>query len=336
MDGPPSLKTLLKRGALIAAANWQVVTAQFIAETAFKILLTVPLIGGVLLVVLVVGGDVVALASGDLRSTIATVADALAARPAALALFFVALLLAVVGGAALVFFVKGGTVTVLVGADRRCPPVAWSPPGLHGLADMSGFSMEAFMDGSTRLFGRYLRLGLVLIAGYAVSGAVYLAVIYGIYQRMGDARGPLVWPVAAAACSIGLVIWIAAVNLVYVLVQIVMAADRCGVRTSVARVAALLRARGRGVIAVFAVVFGLVMLATAVSVVAAAGLSLIAFVPLAGVAVLPLQAAAWLLRGLVFQYLALTAVGAYVAQYRGFRESDANPARAGDAAAPTP
>ena len=43
---------------------------------------------------------------------------------------------------------------------------------------------------------------------------------------------------------------------------------------------------------------------------------LIAFVPLVGLAIVPLQAAAWLVRGFVFEYLALTALGAYLTQYR--------------------
>ena len=59
---------------------------------------------------------------------------------------------------------------------------------------------------------------------------------------------------------------------------------------------------GRGVAAVFGVVFGLVVLATAASILATAALGLIAFVPFIGLAVLPLQLIAWLVRGLVFQY----------------------------------
>jgi hypothetical protein len=49
---------------------------------------------------------------------------------------------------------------------------------------------------------------------------------------------------------------------------------------------------------------------------ATAGLGLISFVPLVGIAVLPLQAAAWLVRGIVFQFLGLTAFGGYLALYR--------------------
>ena len=49
-----------------------------------------------------------------------------------------------------------------------------------------------------------------------------------------------------------------------------------------------------------------------------AALSLVAFVPFVGLAALPMQLLAWLLRGLVFQYLGLTSVGAYLKLYRAF------------------
>jgi hypothetical protein len=39
------LKHLLKRGALLAAANWQTVVIQFVAETTFQVLLAVPIVG---------------------------------------------------------------------------------------------------------------------------------------------------------------------------------------------------------------------------------------------------------------------------------------------------
>jgi hypothetical protein len=42
-------------------------------------------------------------------------------------------------------------------------------------------------------------------------------------------------------------------------------------------------------------------------------------VPLVGLAVIPMQVTAWLIRGFVFQYLALTALGAYLTQYRHYR-----------------
>jgi hypothetical protein len=60
------------------------------------------------------------------------------------------------------------------------------------------------------------------------------------------------------------------------------------------------------------------VLATAASIVATTGLGLIAFVPLVGLAVLPLQLAAWLIREIVFEYLGLAALGAYLSHYRWY------------------
>jgi hypothetical protein len=71
---------------------------------------------------------------------------------------------------------------------------------------------------------------------------------------------------------------------------------------------------------VFLVVFGLVVAATLASALAWSGVGLIAFVPLVGLAVFPLQLAALALRGLVFQYLGLTALGTYITLYTGHAE----------------
>jgi hypothetical protein len=67
---------------------------------------------------------------------------------------------------------------------------------------------------------------------------------------------------------------------------------------------------------VFLVTFGMVVAATLASALAWSGVGLIAFVPLVGIAVFPLQIAALLVRGLVFEYIGLTAMGAYVTLYR--------------------
>ena len=48
------------------------------------------------------------------------------------------------------------------------------------------------------------------------------------------------------------------------------------------------------------------------SLLATAALGLIAFVPFVGLAVLPLQLLAWMFRGVVFQFLGLTSIGAYL------------------------
>jgi hypothetical protein len=67
---------------------------------------------------------------------------------------------------------------------------------------------------------------------------------------------------------------------------------------------------------VFGVVLLLVVGATIVSVIATTSLGVIAFVPLVGLAVVPLQLLAWLFRGLVFQLVGLSALGAYLTLYR--------------------
>jgi hypothetical protein len=42
----------------------------------------------------------------------------------------------------------------------------------------------------------------------------------------------------------------------------------------------------------------------------------VAFVPFVGLAVLPLQLLAWVFRGVVFQFLGLASIGAYLRLYR--------------------
>jgi hypothetical protein len=96
----------------------------------------------------------------------------------------------------------------------------------------------------------------------------------------------------------------------------VVAVEDVGVRAAMGRALRFVGASFREIAGIFGVVLLLAVIATIASIVAAAGLGLINLVPLLGLAVLPLQIAAWLVRGFVFQYLALTALGAYLTQYR--------------------
>ena len=80
------LKLSLKRGALVTAANWQVVLVQFVADTLFKTLVAVPIVGGLVLVALVVGGNPFDLLRlDDLTQTVSTMVGVLLAQPIALA-----------------------------------------------------------------------------------------------------------------------------------------------------------------------------------------------------------------------------------------------------------
>jgi hypothetical protein len=316
MDQTVTLKTALKRGALVAAANWPVVVIQFVAESTFKLLLVVPIVGGVFLVALRVRRDLVDLLSGDLRDILATIASGLVAEPVAFGAFLFALLLVVLGGSAFTFLIKGGTVSVLADGDQGAEEVDAAAFLWPAFRAAGRFSTDRFVFGASRLFRRYLRLGLLLIAVYAVSGTLYLLVVFGGYRVIGDRALLVGWTLVAALLSSMLIVWITTINLLYLLTQIVVAVADRGVFWSFREVLRFLRADLWDVIGVFGIVLGLIVVATGASIGATLGLGLIAVVPLIGVVVLPLQLGAWLLRNLVFQYLGLTALAAYLHLYR--------------------
>ena len=91
-----------------------------------------------------------------------------------------------------------------------------------------------------------------------------------------------------------------------------------GSRPAAMMAARFVRAELRELAGIFGVIFGLVLAATLASALAWSGVGLIAFVPLVGLAVFPLQIAALLLRGLVFEYIGLTALAAYASLYHQY------------------
>jgi hypothetical protein len=310
------LKTALKRGALVAAANWPLVVVQFIAEAMLKLLLAVPVIGGLFLVVLLLGADVEDLLAGDLRDIVASVFAAMRGNPVAFLAFTLAFLLVLLGGSALTFIVKGGTMSLLADAEATAGPIERPPIRLEAIRRASRVHIEVFLDGCRRLWRRYLRLGGCLLIAYLITAGLYLAFVVAGYALAENTTLVLGWTVIAALASGALVVWITLINLAYLLTQMIVAVDDVSVRTAAGRVIRFVREALREVAAIFGVVLLLVALATIASILATAGLGLIAFVPLAGLAVVPLQVAAWLLRGFVFQYLALTALGGYLTEYR--------------------
>src|SRR5712691_9334631 len=113
------LKHLLKRGALLAAANWQTIAIQFVAETTFQVLLAVPIIGAAILVAVLLGADLADLLQGSLRDIFTTIASTLLSEPVALVAFATAFAVVLLGGSVLMFVVKGGTVEVLALANAE-------------------------------------------------------------------------------------------------------------------------------------------------------------------------------------------------------------------------
>ena len=304
------LKGALKRGALVAAANWPVILIQASADSLFKLLLAVPLLGGVFLVALAIGGEPTAIVALESREMVVTIATALRDRPTVLMAFLMALGVVLVGGSAFVFLVKAGTVATLVRSDRDAGPIEDPPLHAGAVARASRFSIDLYVESARSLFPRYLRLGLLLMAVYVVSGLIYLAAVINRNPTEGWGTTALI-----TAAFVG---WITIVNLAYLLTQIVVAAENCSVAAALRRGTAFVRRERRHVSAVFLLVLTLVVVATGASVLAMAALGLVAFVPFFGLAALPLQLLAWLLRGLVFQYIGLASIGAYLKLYRGF------------------
>jgi hypothetical protein len=316
MTHPGKARTALKRGSLIAAANWQVVAVQSVADTTFKLLLAVPIVGGAFLVTTLLGHDFGEVLSGDLREVMLGVAGTLVARPLALASYLFGFVLVLAGGSLLMFLVKGGTIAVLVRADRVAGQVERPPLRMAGFRRAMLFSIETFTDGSGRLFRRYIFLGIVLSLIYAVVAGLSLVTAWGLYRLGGD-RPLLLGSVAALGITLfaGL---ITIVNVLYLFVQIVIGVHDGTVGAAIGEVGRFLRGEFWKLSRVFGVTVLLLIIGTLLSVAATWGFYLIAYVPLAGLIVLPLQLGAWLLRNLVFQYLGLTALSAYLSLYRQF------------------
>jgi hypothetical protein len=312
----PFLKPVLKRGALVAAANWQVTLIQATADSLFKLLVATPVIGGLFLVGLVIGATPEDLLDLEWREMAATIITSLLSHPVVLAAFLAALGVVVVGGSLFIFLVKAGAVAVLVRGERDAGAIEHPPLHLDTVTKASKFSAELFIDSARSLFPRYARLGFMLMAIYLASGVVYLVGAYESGVR-GDLGGLLTF-----IMTVGFVCWITIVNLFYLLMQIVIAAEDCSVAKAWGHMGAFLRQQRRGVSLVFAVVLALVVAATGVSLLATAALGLIAFVPFVGLAVLPLQLLAWVFRGVVFQFLGLTSIGAYLRLYREYVSDD--------------
>ena len=244
------------------------------------------------------------------REITATLALSLMSHPTTLAAGGLAIAVVVVGGSLFVVLVRAGTVATLVRSDRDAGPLEEPPLQLPVVVRASRFSMDGYLASARSLFPRYARLCLILIGVYAVSGLGFLLTVTWRDPSQG-------WGLTALLAA-AFVVWITTINLVYLLVQIVVAAEDCSVMVAVFRVAVFLRRESVNIGSVFLLVLGLIVVATGASVLATTALGLVTFVPFVGLAVLSLQVLAWLLRGLVFQYLGLTAVGAYLRLYGAF------------------
>jgi hypothetical protein len=313
------LKLLLKRGALVAAANWPIVAVQFVAETTFQVLLAVPVIGAAVLVAALLGGDLADLLRGNLRDIFSTIASTLVSEPVALIAFMTAFTIVLLGGSLLMFIVKGGTVEVLLTAESMAGPIESEPLAYHTvIQEASHFTLDRFLAGCRRLYRRYIWLGLVLMIVYGLSGGAYLTFVAYGYKAAAGRLLVISWIFNTALATVALVLWLTFVNWWYLLLQIVMASEDLGLVPAVAEAGRFVRAEFRELAGMFGVILIVIVAATFASALAWSGVGLIAFVPLVGLAVFPLQIAALVVRGLVFEYIGLGALTAYATLYHRY------------------
>jgi len=317
-----AIKASLKRGALVTAANWEVVVIQFVAESSFKALLVVPVVGAAFLVTLLVGSSVEEVIAGGLRQTLMLAIAALREHQFALFSYIAGVAVVVAGGSVMTFVIKAGTVAVLVDAERLAPLVERPPLRVETVRQAETFTLERFADGSERFRQRFIGLGIVLLGIYGLTAAVYLMAVVAAY-RWAEAVG-LAWAgtALAALTSTALVVWITIVNLLYLVVQIMVVARDTSVARAAAALPGVISSERRLVGGVFLVVLVLVLLATVASILATAALGFIGFVPIVGLAMLPLQLVAWLGRGLLFEFLGLAALTTYARVLRGAHSTE--------------
>ena len=191
------------------------------------------------------------------------------------------------------FAVKAGSLTVLTAGEQAAGHIEQPPLHLSRAdARQMPFRSSASPTGLRRLFRRYLVLGAMLAVAYAVAVPPTDSWCSARpSSRPSTARSSSRWRRS------GLIGLITLINFLYLLTQIVVAADDCGVVDAMSRVARLLVRDGRTIIGVLGAILALMVLTTAASVLATAALGLIAFVPFVGLAALPLQVIAWLVRG---------------------------------------
>jgi len=314
------LRAALKRGALVAAANWPVVFAQFVSVSVCRLALAVPVIGGAFMVAVLAEADVRMMFADGITSATGLVITSLLHRPVALWSFVAAMGVVAVGSGVVSWLTQAGVMGTLDRGERAAGDIQKPPLRFEVVGRAGAFSLETFMGAVSRLGRRYVLVGAWLYAGYAIVGAAAIGSLV-LAARLAERAGwSLVLPASAVAVTAVALVMVATLQLAHALLQVIMATDDCRLSSAVKRLRLFLLHDARQVLGIFSVVLGLVLLATAASLLATAGLALVAWVPFVGLAVVPLQLAAWLVRGVVFHYMDLSAWSAYQSQYRRYAE----------------
>jgi hypothetical protein len=316
------LRAALKRGALVTVANWPVIVVQFIVVSIARVALAVPIAGGAFMVAVLSNADVTSIFAGGLRSAAGIVIASLLNRPVALWSFVAALCVVAAGSGVISWLTQAGVMGTRTAGERGAADLHRPPLRMDAVRKARAFSVEGFLAIAARFGRRFVLLGAWLYVGYAILATFAVAALI-LATRLADRDGwSFVLPLSAVVVTAVGLVGVGALQLTQALLQTIMTTDDCRLSVSVARLRLFLLHDARQVLGIFGVVLLLVLLATAASVLATTGLALIAWVPLVGLAVVPLQLAAWLVRGVLFHYMDLTAWSAYQSQYRRYSEPD--------------
>lgn len=311
------LRSSLKRGALVTAANWPLILIEFVALSLFQTALSVPALGGAFVVAVLAQAEVADLLGQGLRPALALVAAALVSSPVTLWAFLAAVGVVAVGGMVVLSAVQAGSAALLVAGEGAAPDTLHRPPMRWVTMQQAHvYTPEGFFEGVRRHGRRFVLTGLWGCAAYSVIALVALALAGSALVVSGRDGWSGLWPFALTGIIVCSLLAASMVNLLWTLVQVVVATDGCRVRVAVGRVQSFLLWDARQVAGVYGVVLSVSAAATATSILATAGLALVAWVPVVGLVVVPLQIAAWLVRGIVFHYVDLAAWAAYQSQYR--------------------
>lgn len=315
------LARALRRGFIVTAANWPVVLVDFAIESLYKLALMVPILGGAFMVAAVMGADIRELVADGLRETAGLVLSALSIAPAALTAFVAAVGVVAFGGCLVMFFVKTGTLAVLVDAERHAH-ASWDRSTSYvSWRAARRFDAERVITRMRHFGPRGVRLATGLAAVYLVGAAIYVTTL-GFGVAMPGAVWQTGWPLLVLAVTSATVVGVTLLHLVHDLLRIIVITDDCSVRAAIGRLRTFLINDARQVVGIFALTTAVLTVAGSLALLGAGLLTLIAWVPILGILAVPLQLAAWLIRGLVFQGLSLVAVASYQAQYRQSRGDD--------------
>ena len=299
-------------------ANWPVVLIDLSASAFAKTTVIVPVAGGALMVGALVGSGIGERFRDGVIPVVEAVLASLRSSPEALAAFLVATALVWVASDVLVFVVKGGTLSVLVDADRTTGDLGRRVIGETELTGARRFTAAGIVAGARQFARPMVQLAFLRAAAYLGVGCGYLLVVAGAVSAGAEGGWPAAWSAVLLLATSASLVFVSAVNLACDLVRITIVTDDCSVWTAIGRVRLFVVEDARQVMGIVAVIAGIQIVASLVALLAAAGLAPVAYLPVVSLAVVPLQLAFWLVRGGLFEFAALSSVAACQTQYRRF------------------